>query len=207
MDVQEKRAFYRVPYRKIAGSEVTVVLENADCERFHAQILDLSIKGVGVYLEGDLPSLRRRASFIVEIKLSGYDQAIRLPATLRSALREPGRCRCGFEFKGGGFPGQGFASRVYGWFNRRRSPRAVLDDPVEVSFERVGFEPVKGRILDLGSNGATIDLSRGEGRTLRVGDTTPISLALSPDAPAASLLARIRSCELTSRRPMFRGWI
>ena len=59
----------------------------------------------------------------------------------------------------------------------------------------VGFEPVKGRILDLGSNGATIDLSRGEGRTLRVGDTTQVSLALYADAPAASLLARIRSCE------------
>lgn len=200
MDFVEKRKVYRVPYRSMAGREVSIVLETGTGDRFDAEIVDLSIKGVGIRFSGErLPELDNREGVAIEITLSGYEKPLRIPATTRSIFKEPGKRRYGFEFRSGRFPSKGLTSRVYAWFNRRRSPRAVPTEGVEVHLARFGLDPIKGSLVDICSEGATAELPRSEGRMLEVGDTITASFALSPNAPPVPRVARIAFRETEGR--------
>ena len=196
MDDKERRSVYRVPYRGLAGHEIGIVLERADGERFDAQILDLSIKGVGARFDGErIPDLARRERVTIEITLSGHEGPLRIPTTVRSAAVKPGMCRAGFEFRGTGFPRQGLAGRVYSWFNRRGSPRAVAGQSIAASIACPEGEPIKGWMIDMSSSGVTIKVRRSDGRTLRVGETRTVLLALVDDPSPVALDAKIQRRE------------
>ncbi len=198
----EKRQVYRVPGQQLRGGTVAIVLETAEGARFDAEILDLSIKGVGARFQGHpLPDLDLRDDVTIEVLVSG-EQPWRLPAIMRSAFKTPNWSRYGFEFVGDKAQTGGFASRIYHWFNRRSSPRAEPDAerPIEVFFEQPGEELTKGRLTNISSGGAAVEVQGGEACTLAVGDATTIRLAFEEGADLLSLSAEIRRCELSGKQ-------
>ena len=193
---EERRSVYRVPYRGLGGHEVGIVLERSGGERFHAEILDLSIKGVGARFHGEnAPDLAVRERVTIEITVSGHEGPMRIPATVRSASVKPDMCRAGFEFRGSGLSRLGLAQRVYGWFNRRKSPRAVAGEAITAWITRPDSEPIEGSMLDVSSSGVTIEVGRSDGRSLREGETRTILLGLVAGASPAALDAKIQRRE------------
>ncbi len=198
----EKRQVYRVPGQRLPAGAVAIVLETADGSRFDAEILDLSIKGVGARFDGQtLPDLDLRHEVTIEVVLSG-EEPWRLPAIMRSGFKASNWCRYGFEFVGDKVRAGGVASRIYHWFNRRSSERAApeAERPIEVFFEQPGEVLTKGRLTNISSGGAAVEVQHGEGCTLAVGDTTTIRLALTEGANLLSLSAEVRRCELSGKQ-------
>lgn len=191
------REVYRVPYRELADREVAIVLETDGGERFDAEIIDLSIKGVGTRFEGrGRPDLDLRDEVIIEITMSGWEQPSRIPAILRSAFQAPGWCRYGFEFTGGELPARGLARSIYRWLDRRSPAGAgAADLPIEVCFERSSEGPVKGSMVNLCSGGASVEVACSEGFAPTVGTVTTIVFALAEDTEPISLHAEIQGCE------------
>ncbi len=70
----------------------------------------------------------------------------------------------------------------------------------EPLFEQPGEELTKGRLTNISSGGAAVEVQGGEACTLAVGDTTTIRLAFEEGANLLSLSAEIRRCELSGKQ-------
>ena len=72
-----------------------------------------------------------------------------------------------------------------------------------MSFERLGEAPTKGRMVNISSGGASVEVPCSEGLTLEVGDRTTIRFALTQGANPVWLSAEIQRCESNGKEVTF----
>ena len=188
----DERQFYRVALREL---DVEVGLRAGE-QTFDGEVLDLSIKGVGVlFAQPDAPTLAVGDSVKLDFRSAKVRASVRLASTVRHRQDMNLFRRYGFAFDSLDAAAEQLSELLYPLFNRRRVPRVDPhpDEPLEVTLTTSAGKRIEAPLRHLSARGMAVLVSVGLEASLVEIEEVVVSFQLPRGRGAIELVAWIRS--------------